>query len=626
MSADLFAENGPDRFWRPLIQVSASDWDSAVRRAAAELPPACRPADGRAATLLALTLGEGQFGPRHWRLDPAKRLYYVVKPMLPRALTRHARRVYGTRRRPADQLGWPVEEAYVRFQRAVVSHLLDTIGADTLPFIDFWPEGRPYAFVLTHDIETAEGQAHVLAVADLDAGYGFRSSFNFVPERYRVDHGLVVELKARGFEVGVHGLKHDGRDFATEAEFRKRVARINHHLRELGAAGFRAPLTLRHPEWMQALEVEYDSSFFDTDPYEPIAGGTMSIWPFQLGRFIELPYTLAQDYTLASVLGEETPRLWLEKVDFIRTNRGLALLNTHPDYLRSPATWRIYSEFLNVMSERRDHYHALPRDVAGWWRARAQSKTLDELPGGAAGAVGRPTETAWNRSVESQDRHEQSAGFKVRPMDLRDIREVVELHRTALPDWFVAAAGRRFLEMFYDEALKLGEIAYVALQDGVVAGFVMGSVSPHTFSRSLLRSRGVDLLLAGFVAAVGSPRSWARVGATALKPFLREAKRQSPAATMMFIAVAPWTESAGIGRRLVATFITEARRRGACRIMLTTRRFDNERANRFYRRLGFRIVAERRRLDHEWVSDYQLDLVGDLPVQLGNLHDRALSG
>ncbi len=424
MSADLFAENGPDRFWRPLIQVSASDWDSAVRRAAAELPPACRPADGRAATLLALTLGEGQFGPRHWRLDPAKRLYYVVKPILPRAVTRHARRFYGTRRRPADQLGWPVEEAYVRFQRAVVSHLLDTIGADTLPFIDFWPEGRPYAFVLTHDIETAEGQAQVLAVADLDAGYGFRSSFNFVPERYRVDRGLVVELKARGFEVGVHGLKHDGRDFATEAEFRKRVGRINHHLRELGAAGFRAPLTLRHPEWMQALEVEYDSSFFDTDPYEPIAGGTMSIWPFQLGRFIELPYTLAQDYTLASVLGEETPRLWLEKVDFIRENHGLALLNTHPDYLRSAATWRIYSEFLNVMSERRDHYHALPRDVAGWWRARAQAKTLDELPGGAAGAVGRPTETAWNRSVESQDRHEQSAEFKVRPMDLRDIREV----------------------------------------------------------------------------------------------------------------------------------------------------------------------------------------------------------
>ena len=31
---------------------------------------------------------------------------------------------------------------------------------------------------------------------------------------------------------------------------------------------------------MQALEIEYDLSFFDTDPCEPIPGGTMSIWPF----------------------------------------------------------------------------------------------------------------------------------------------------------------------------------------------------------------------------------------------------------------------------------------------------------------------------------------------------------
>ena len=68
---------------------------------------------------------------------------------------------------------------------------------------------------------------------------------------------------------------------------------------------------------MQALEVEYDSSFFDTDPYEPMPGGTMSIWPFFLGHFVELPYTLVQDHTLSVILGERTPRLWLDKVDFI---------------------------------------------------------------------------------------------------------------------------------------------------------------------------------------------------------------------------------------------------------------------------------------------------------------------
>ena len=79
---------------------------------------------------------------------------------------------------------------------------------------------------------------------------------------------------------------------------------------------------MRNPEWMQALEIEYDLSFFDADPYEPMPGGTMSIWPFILGRFVELPYTLIQDHTLTAVLGETTPRLWLEKVDFIERYRG----------------------------------------------------------------------------------------------------------------------------------------------------------------------------------------------------------------------------------------------------------------------------------------------------------------
>ena len=94
--------------------------------------------------------------------------------------------------------------------------------------------------------------------------------------------------------------------------------RINSYAKKWNAAGFRSELTFRQPEWMQALEIEYDLSFFDTDPFEPICGGTMSIWPFIIGHFVELPYTLVQDYTLTSVIGENSPRLWLEKVDFIK--------------------------------------------------------------------------------------------------------------------------------------------------------------------------------------------------------------------------------------------------------------------------------------------------------------------
>jgi hypothetical protein len=136
---------------------------------------------------------------------------------------------------------------------------------------------------------------------------------------------------------------------------------------------------MRNPEWMQALNIEYDLSFFDTDPFEPMPGGVMSIWPFMIGHFVELPYTLPQDCTLFKVLGARTPRCWLEKVDFIERYHGMVLLNAHPDYLQDPDCLRIYTEFLQAMTAREGYWHALPQDVAQWWRKRSEAITDDAI-------------------------------------------------------------------------------------------------------------------------------------------------------------------------------------------------------------------------------------------------------
>src|SRR5207253_9314551 len=217
-----------------------------------------------------------------------------------------------------------VEDRFVRFLHRVLD------GVDNTP-TTFWPHAAQYAFALTHDVERSAGQSFVLAVADLDERYGFRSSFNFVAEGYSVDQSLLDDLRQRGFEIGLHGLRHDGSLFASRAHFDAAVPRLNQYLHEWGAVGFRAPFTHRNPEWLQALDIEYDASCFDADPYEPMPGGTMSIWPFFCGRFVELPYTLVQDHTLFAILGERTPRAWLDKLRFVAEWGGMALVNVHPD-------------------------------------------------------------------------------------------------------------------------------------------------------------------------------------------------------------------------------------------------------------------------------------------------------
>lgn len=374
---NLWDANTPDQFW--LCEPNPPDelWEIAIQQALPELGLTPPPSD--VGELLRLTLGEEQFGPNRWKLSTTNNFYYKVKPLVPSALKQAIRRFFSTRTRESSRLGWPIEPRYAEFQWEVIRQLLIITGCESLSFRYFWPDGGRFAFVLTHDVETADGQRYVRNIADLEEKLGFRSAFAFVPERYALDYDLIAELQERGFEIGVHGLKHDGKDFQSYSEFSRRATRINHYLKRFDTKGFYAPLTIRQPEWMQMLDIDYDRSFFDTDPFEPNPGGVMSIWPFTIGRFVELPYTMVQDHTLAILLQEPDTRLWQEKINFIKRYHGMALMVTHPDYLRYSHIEKLYVHFLNKMKESGDYWFALPRDVARWWRERSEATTKNYL-------------------------------------------------------------------------------------------------------------------------------------------------------------------------------------------------------------------------------------------------------
>jgi len=375
--SNLWSENHPRNFWQCQQDFSANIWEDIIAKSfpLLELNTNQRDVD----TILALTLGEARFGADHWTFSLPKRVYYLLKPIIPRGITRPLRRIYHHAAKKDINTQWLIEPRYVNFLWNIMANLLLLVPGQEIFIKSLWRQNYRYALALTHDIETHIGQGFIRAVADLEEGLGFRSSFNFVPKDYRIDMNLVDELQRRGFEVGIHGLKHDGKLFNSRPKFERSALEINQYLKHIGAVGFRSPLTQRNPEWMQSLEIEYDLSFFDSDPFEPIPGGTMSIWPFRLGHFIELPYTLVQDYTLTDVLKEGTPRLWFKKVEFIRQHCGMALLNSHPDYLKDKFRFKIYAEFLQTMQQQGGYWHALPCEIAQWWRQRANSEFLSKV-------------------------------------------------------------------------------------------------------------------------------------------------------------------------------------------------------------------------------------------------------
>jgi peptidoglycan/xylan/chitin deacetylase (PgdA/CDA1 family) len=364
----LWNSNHPRNFWCCQPDFPAETWAEAIRRA---LPTLGLPETMEIESVLEWTLGEGQFGPNRYHLGLLRRVYYQFKPLIPRTLIRLLRQMYNGSRGKEFLLNWPIEERFVQFQWEIIRQGLIISGQNEINFRYFWPEGKNFAFVLTHDIESAKGQRLVPVLADMEEALGFRSLFNFVPELYPLDQGLIKDLRQRGFEIGIHGLKHDGKLFNSYNGFSQRAKKINRYLKDFRSTGFRSPLTLRNPAWMQRLEMDYDLSFFDTDPYEPMPGGVMSIWPFTIGHFTELPYTLTQDYTMFNLLGETSPRIWLEKIYFLEKYHGMALVNVHPDYSSRGASKQIYESFLQKIKDRGGYWHALPGEVASWWKNRA---------------------------------------------------------------------------------------------------------------------------------------------------------------------------------------------------------------------------------------------------------------
>jgi hypothetical protein len=295
-----------------------------------------------------------------------RNLYYGIKPLVPVSVRRGVRRWFALRKRRKVSAVWPVLPG----------------SEQPPPGWPGWPDGKKFAFVLTHDVEGQAGMDRCRQLMEMETKWGFRSSFNFVPEgEDPVPKELRDELTAKGFEVGVHDLRHDGKLYRGRREFAANAARINRYLKEWGAAGFRSGFMFHNLEWLQDLDIQYDASTFDTDPFEPQPDGTGTIFPFwkagASGRgYVELPYTLPQDFTLFLLFGERNPDIWLRKLDWIASHGGMALVNVHPDYMRFdggaansqtfPADF--YRRLLQHVREKHGQsvWHARPKEVAAF--------------------------------------------------------------------------------------------------------------------------------------------------------------------------------------------------------------------------------------------------------------------
>ena len=311
----------------------------------------------------------------------ARKIYYLFRPFMGVSFRKHLQRRYLEGWQEITFPHWPVDRTVECILEASMMLGLESRQAKRMPFVWFWPDGHDGGLILTHDVETEIGRDFAPQLADIDASFGFKSSFQIVPEqRYEVTESFLESLRDRGSEINLHGLNHDGGLFESREIFMKDVKRINQYARQYGAAGFRSPVLYRNLDWYGEFEFSYDMTVPNCGHLDPQRGGCCTVMPYFIGDILELPLTTIQDYALFHFLQENSIDLWKRQIDLVLQKHGLISFNVHPDYIIQEPYRSRYCELLDYLAtvcENRHVWRALPKEVNDWWRKRRRMSVIE---------------------------------------------------------------------------------------------------------------------------------------------------------------------------------------------------------------------------------------------------------
>lgn len=320
---------------------------------------------------------------QNWRTGAfaaVSRLYYLLRPALPVHVRRHLQKYYLRNWDKVSFPRWPVDCSVNNLLDALMLLRVQRADAKRVPFIWFWPHGKSSCAIMTHDVETEAGCRLCSDLMDVNDSFGIKASFQIIPEeRYGVTPEFLHSIRARGSEIAVHDLNHDGHLYKDRKQFLDRAAKINAYGREYGTRGFRAGVLYRKQIWYDALDFAYDMSVPNVAHLDPQHGGCCTVMPYFLGHILEIPVTMIQDYTLFHILHDYSIKIWRAQTEIILKRHGLMSFIVHPDYSMGRKELGVYKELLGHLGwlrEERGLWVTTPAELNQWWRQRASMQLV----------------------------------------------------------------------------------------------------------------------------------------------------------------------------------------------------------------------------------------------------------
>lgn len=302
-----------------------------------------------------------------------------------------------------------------------------------VPSSPAWPDGRPFALFLSHDVDqihdrelfhflaTANHVRRILAqgepghvglalrrlgrilfspkpaerdfqtILDIEARHGFRSTFFVLHDPYWSRHGpryrlhcpelrrIAAQIRGAGGEIGLHGgylrfnraeAYRESRDALRAALGVDAVGIRNHYLRFSGTDTWAA---------QEAAGFNYDATFGCADRLGPRDGKTHPFYP--AGRnILELPLTVMDVVLFRSLRlsGEVALETAWRAIEPIIQAGGMVSLLWHNNYFNDPEyrEWQWTYERLLERLAALAPWCATGAEIHDWWRARAEKGSL----------------------------------------------------------------------------------------------------------------------------------------------------------------------------------------------------------------------------------------------------------
>ena len=179
---------------------------------------------------------------------------------------------------------------------------------------------------------------------------------------------------------------------------------------------------------------------------------------------------------------------------------------------------------------------------------------------------------------------------KVSPKDKEAVVTVVDIHLQTFEGFFLTFMGRGFLTQLYRAYSEHPQSGLLVAREesGEIAGFLAYSADLSDLYKTMIKKRLIPFAWYSLGAFLRKPGVFMRLVRAFLKP--GESKRQEAYVELASLGVRPDKKSQGIGGKLVDALKAEVDFSRYAYIALETDARDNEGANRFYQKNGFRLA------------------------------------